>query len=90
MWKGVFIRCIVVDADKYTQESALYKSVACGKNIILFIDDVQQINESVWAFFICGINSKERGPPMSFISKKLRNGGRMDVRMDTNKSKGFL
>ena len=63
MWKGVFIRCIVVDADKYTLESALYKSVACGKNIILFIDDVQQINESVWAFFICGINSKERGPP---------------------------
>ena len=33
---------------------------------------------------------KARGPPVSFISKKLRNGGHMDVRMDKNKSKGFL
>lgn len=79
-----------MDADKYTQKSALYKSAACGKNRRLFIDDVQQVNVSVWAFFICGINSKERGPPVSFISKILRNGGHMDVRMDTNKSKGLL
>lgn len=48
--RGIY-RCITVDADKYTQKSALYKSVECGKNIILFIDDVQQINVAVWAFF---------------------------------------
>lgn len=71
MWKGVLIRCITVDANKYTQESALYKSVACGKKRILFIDNVQQINVSVWAFFICSIISKERGPPHVLHFKKI-------------------
>ena len=28
-----------------------------------------------------------RGPPQVLHFKKIRNGGRMDVRMDTNKSK---
>lgn len=31
-----------------------------------------------------------RGPPMCPSFQKLRNGGHMDVRMDTNKSEGFL
>ncbi len=35
-------------------------------------------------------NSKARGPPCVLHFKKLRNGGYIDVRMDTNKSKGFL
>ena len=35
-------------------------------------------------------NPKARGPPRVLHFKKLRNGGHMDVRMDTNKSKGFL
>ncbi len=34
--------------------------------------------------------SKIRGPPRVLHFKKIRNGGHKDVRMDTNKSKGFL
>lgn len=43
--------------------------------------------------FLLSFSSKAepRGPrQMSFISKKLRNGGHLNVRMDQDQSKGFL
>ena len=42
--------------------------------------------------FLC-LNRVSRMPevrPMSFISKKLRNGGHLNVRMDQDQSQGFL
>ena len=40
--------------------------------------------------FLLSFSSKAEVRQMSFISKKLRNGGHLNVRMDQNQSKGFL
>ena len=43
-------------------------------------------------FFYCLFSVKQNPEvrQMSFISKKLRNGGHLNVRMDQDQSKGFL